>query len=688
MTRKAIFTLILALTFLPAIKSQPKFDNLLYGVAYYHEYMPEERLDKDIELMKKAGVSVVRIGESSWGLWEPKEGVFDYSWMDRIVAKMQKAGIKMIMGTPTYSIPAWLFRIHPEIQVKRINEQRTSYGLRQQADLTHPTYRFYCERVIRKICEHYKDNPAIVGYQIDNETTSAGTADRNVYLSFIDYLKNKFKSIDTLNRVWGFNYWGQRVNDWEELAPRDGMINPGYKLEWERFQQKIVADFLAFQYDIVNEYKRKDQFICQDFAGGLLTGVNQFEVAKHLDIVATNSYTDMQERYNGEAASVAGDFSRSLKQSNYLVTETNAQTIGWNSAEQYPPFDGQLRLNMYAHFASGANMVEYWHWHSIHYGQETYWKGILGHDLQPNRVFNEMCENSAEINKFGTHLVNLKKTNKVAILYSIDSYHGIQCMPFETSTCNYMSVLMQYYRLLFQMNVEVDFVFPETKDFSQYQLVLVPPLYIASNSLLTRLTNYVKDGGNLVMGFKSGFCDENSQVRHEVMPGIMRKAAGFYYQEFSNFKNFVPLKGDPYHVGETENKAAYWCDMLIPETAKTLATYDHPFFGKYPAVARNQYGKGSLLYLSSYFWDATMQKILEEELKFVGMETCGLKAPLIVREGVNQFGKKIHYIMNFSMDEQNFAYPFNNSNDLRSGKKLSKNEQVKLKPWDLIIAEE
>lgn len=149
-------------------------DTILYGAAYYTEYMPYERLEQDVQLMQQAGINVVRVGESSWGLWEPADGRFEFAWMDRVVERMHKAGIKVIMGTPTYSIPAWLYKKHPEVLVTTLDGRASSYGIRQNTDLANPTCRFYCERVIRKIVQHYKDHPAIIGYQIDNETRPAG----------------------------------------------------------------------------------------------------------------------------------------------------------------------------------------------------------------------------------------------------------------------------------------------------------------------------------------------------------------------------------------------------------------------------------------------------------------------------------------------------------------------------------
>ena len=286
---------------------------ILYGASYYHEYMPYERLERDVQLMKEAGFNVVRVGESTWSSWEPREGEFEFAWMERILDGLHQAGIKAILGTPTYSIPPWLYKKHPEILVTRLGGVKSFYGPRQNMDITHPTYLFYSERIIRKVIGHFRNHPAIIGYQIDNETSAYRTAGANVQSSFVEYLKKKFQSTAQLNRLWGLVYWGQLVTDWDEFPPRDGILNPGYKLEWERYQQKIATDFLAWQASIVNEYKRPDQFITHNFVGGVRTDIDEYEIARHLDIAAVNPYHPVQDDLDGLGIALSGDLCRSLR---------------------------------------------------------------------------------------------------------------------------------------------------------------------------------------------------------------------------------------------------------------------------------------------------------------------------------------------------------------------------------------
>ncbi len=694
----------------PTASSGPDLDfpNVLYGAAYYNEYMPGDqaaRLEKDVALMKAAGLNVVRMGESTWSLWEPEDGHFDYTWMDRIVDAMGKAGIKVILGTPTYSIPAWMYHEHPEILVDRIppgefggKPEPAVYGLRQNMDTDSPAYRFYAERLIRRIVSHYKDNPTVIGWQLDNETSSYGAANPDVFIGFQHYLEKKFGTPEALSKAWFLNYWGENLHTWEDLPTRDGTISTSYKLEWTRWSQMRVTDFLHWQAALVRECASPRQFVTTDYAGMMKHDVDEEAVAEALDIPAVNVYHGTQDHFDGVTQAIQEDFTRSLKHSNFLITETNGQSTDWTSAYQFPPYDGQLREDVYTHLSNGANMVEYWHWASIAAGQETYWKGILSHDLEPNREYAEMSRTAHELEKIGTHLVGLQIHPQVAILWSRDSANAIGFMPFTSAgprwsfaapLADYGTLVQQMHRSLYDLNVSCDFVFPGTRDFSGYKLLIVPALYVADDALLQRISDYVKNGGHVVMTFKSGFANEDSAVRWVRAPGPLREAAGFSYQEFSNLEHPLALKGDPYHAGD-DNKVSYWAEFLMPEHAKSLAWYDHPFFGKWPAITENQFGSGTLLYEGTYLSDKLQTAVLLSALKEAGLTGPDQELPASVHatHGVNRMGKRLNYYFNYSGSEVSFTYPHGAGANLLTGDAVSGSQKLTLSPWDLAIIEE
>ncbi len=698
---KCLGVAVALLTLGAAVAQTPRpgaMTDVLYGAAYYNEYTPNERLDKDVALMKAAGLTVVRMGESTWSLWEPEDGKFEYAWMDRVVDAMGKAGIKIIMGTPTYSIPTWMYKEHPEVLARPLHGGETSYGMRQNMDTDSPAYRFYAQRLIRHMVEHYKDNPNVIGWQIDNETASYGASNHDVFVGFVNHLKRKFGTTDAMNKAWGLNYWGQDVNGWENMPERDGTISTGYKLEWTRWEQMRVTDFLAWQAALVREYRGPNQFITQDLGGAMKRDVNEYAIAQVLDVAANNPYHGTQDHFDGQAQAEQGDYTRSLKRANFLVTETNAQTTDWTSAYQYPPYDGQLRLDVYTHLSSGANMVEYWHWASIPSGQETYWKGVLSHDGEPNRSYAEVSRTAHELQKIGPRLVNLQIKNDVAILYSVDSANALDFMPFALergpqwaigkTVADYKSVVDQMHRAFFEANVGTDFIFPEDADFSRYKLVVIPPLYIADDALLTKIADYVKGGGLVLMSFKSGFANENSAVRSVRAPGPLREAAGFSYQEFSNLEKPLSLKGDLLK-GAGAGAAMYWAEFLMPEHATTLASYDHPFFGRWPAITRNQYGSGSLTYEGTYLSDAAQKAVVTDVLREAKLQPSQA-LPIGVREknGVNGMGKAVHYYLNYTGQQQSFRYARGAGSDLLTGKVIGGGQTLTLGPWDVAIIEE
>jgi len=676
----------------------PPFPTVLYGAAYYHEYMPYERLDKDVQMMKEAGFNVVRLGESTWSLWEPEDGRFEYAWMDRVVDAMGKAGIKVIMGTPTYSIPAWMARQNPEILARKFNGAQNTYGMRQNMNTDSAAYRFYAERLIRKIAARYKDNPNVIGWQVDNETGSYGAANDDVFIRFQHYLEKKFGTPENLSKTWFLNYWGQDLHSWTDLPRPDGAQSTGYKLEWTRWSQMRVTDFLTWQAGLIRECASPRQFVTHDFAGAMHADVNEQDVARALDTPAVNIYHwGSSEWYNGAEQTLQADFTRSLKRNNFLVTETNAQTTDWSSSFQYPPYDGQFREDVYTHLSNGANMVEYWHWASIHANQETYWKGVLSHDLEPNRAYAEMSRTGRELQKIGPRLVNLKLHNDVAILWSRDSLNALNDMPFAKDSqwggggtkADYGGLVRQMHRALYDLNVGTDFVFADTQDFSGYKLLIVPSLYVADEALLKRISDYIRKGGRVVMTFKSGFANENAAVRWTMAPGPLREALGFHYQEFSNLAQPLALKGDPFQTG-ADNQVRHWAEFLQLDTAKALAWYDHPFFGRWPAITANQYGSGKVVYEGTYLSDKLQKAVLQSSLQELGMLAPERQLPANVHErsGVNGFGHAVRYYFNYSGTAVNFNYRHQAGVDLLTSRHVKPDEAMSLGPWELAIVEE
>ena len=613
-------------------------DRILYGAAYYDEYMPYDRLDTDIAMMKKAGINVIRIAESTWSSEEPQEGVFDFSHVTRVLDACERAGISVIVGTPTYAVPAWMAKAYPEVMVTDRSGKRP-YGARQIMDITHPAYRFFAERIIRKLMEAVQGYSCVIGFQLDNETKHFGTCSENVQLSFVRHMRERYNGdLERLNRDFGLNYWSNRINSWEEFPSVVGTINGSLGCAFEAFQRQQVTDFLLRQSEIVREYCRPDQFITHNFdfswkghSFGVQPDVDHFQAARALTVAGCDIYHPSQDKLTGKEIAFCGSLTRSLKKDNYLVIETEAQGFA-----EWTPYEGQLRLQAFSHLAYGADSVMYWHWHSIHNACETYWKGILSHDFAENAVYREVCRIGAEFSRLSPHLLHQKKENKAAILVSNPSLTALKWFPFPAGAeggMDYNDVVRWIFDALYESNIGCDFVSPEETELSRYDVLFVPALYSAPQDCLARIRDYAAQGGTVVATFKTAFTDENVKVWADEQPHLLKNCFGVLYHEFTAPADVLLKENGDGGFGASvcglsmeaacglsmeDRRARLFMELLEPQGARVLASYDHYAWNKYAAVTRNDYGKGTCIYLgcmtSSAYLKALIGALWQETL--------------------------------------------------------------------------
>ena len=659
---------------------------LLYGAAYYDEYMPYDRLEKDVAMMKKAGINTVRIAESTWSTCEPQEGVFDFSHVTRVMDAMEEAGINVIIGTPTYAVPTWMVKAYPDVLAETVRG-RGIYGARQIMDITHPAYRYYAERVIRKLMEVSAHRKCVIGFQLDNETKYYGTAGKNVQLGFVKYLREKFNNdLDALNHAFGLDYWSNRINAWEDFPDVRGTINGSLGAEFEKYQRSLVEEFLGWQAEIVSEYKREDQFITHNldfewrgYSYGVQPDVDHFKCAKHLTFAGVDIYHPTQDALTGAEIAFGGDLIRSLKNDNYLVLETEAQGYpGWT------PYDGQLRLQAYSHLATGALGVMYWHWHSIHNSFETYWRGLLSHDMEENAVYREACIIGNEFRKLSPVLSGFKKNSKVAIMVNNESltalkWFGIEADAAGNNGIRYNDVVRWIYDALYKMNIECDIIYSESTDIEKYKAIILPAMYVADEKLLKRLKDYTMHGGTLIATFKTAFANENVKVYPDRQPHILNEVFGIYYQQFTFPKN-VTLTG--FESGAPE--AEHFMELLMSEGAETVLSYQHPNWKKYAAVTHHAYGKGEAWYIGCMFEEKYLQQLFARILGENGIHAAAPEQfPVIVREGINEKGEKIRFYLNYAWEEQKIKVSEKFSTVL--GTADEEGQEVSLGAWDVCI---
>ncbi len=664
-----------------------KMNHLLFGAAYYDEYMPYDRLEQDMAMMQKAGMNTIRIAESTWSTLEPKEGEYDFTHLDRMLSAAKRYGIEVIVGTPTYAIPTWLAKKSKDILAFTKNGQEI-YGHRQNMDITNPIYLKYAENIIRTLMRHVLDYPNVIGYQIDNETHHYNTAGANAQRLFVEYLQKQYPDIRQFNHDFGLDYWSNRVNDWSDFPDVRGTINGSLAAEYAKFQRQLVTDFFHWQAAIINEYRRPEQFVTHNFdfewhgtSYGLQPDTNQFDSAKCMTIAGADIYHPSQDLLTGAEITFCGNLIRGLKRDNYLILETQAQgNIDWL------PYPGQLRLCGYSHLASGANSIMYWHWHSIHNAIESYWKGVLSHDFSENATYLEAAKMGQEFQQIGGHLKNLKKRNQIAILMDNEALTGLREFPTGSlGDSSYNTVARWLGDSLYRANLEYDIIYTKDMHLADYSLVLVPSLYSASEDTLRALEQFVEQGGHLAVTFRSGFADEHQKIYADAQPHILQRCLGIHYNQFTIPKN-VSLACE-FDTPVEQVSVHDWMELLSVTTARALAHYVHPAWGDYAAITENSYGSGMAYYLGCFFDEQTMDGLLTHILKNAGINAPKTQFPVIIKSGTNDLGRTIYFYFNYSSDAQTVTYDNADGTLLLENKMIKKNTSLTIPAWDLKIIE-
>ncbi|AVF37389.1 beta-galactosidase [Rahnella sikkimica] len=662
-------------------------NKLYYGVAYYDEYMPVERLENDIAMMLDAGINVVRIAESTWSTLEPAEGQYNFHHIDRVLDAMHQAGIAVIIGTPTYAIPAWLARKYPEIMVTTPEGQQ-KYGRRQIMDIVNPDFLHHAENIIRVLLSHVKDHPAIIGYQVDNETKHYDNCGPEMKQKFVASMQEQFANIDEMNQAFGLNYWSNRIDDWQDFPPPEATINASLGCAFSRFQRQCVTQYLAWQAALVNEYRKPHQFVTQNFdfewrgySFGVQPRVDHFAAARAMTVASVDIYHPSQEKLTGREIAFGGAIARGMKHGqNYYVMETQAQGFA-----QWVPFPGQLRLQAFSHLAHGATLLSYWHWHSIHNSFETYWKGLLSHDFAPNPTYTEAKTIGADFARLSPRLMDLKIENDVAILINNEAMDALNWFkPEGVSTNLYNDIFRQFHDALYEENISADIISDLPADSGRYKLLIVPALYAASDDLLGRINAFVEGGGRALIGFKSGFSDENVQVRHGAQPGILHECCGVTYNQFV-LPHDTQLISERLELDAQSSRVSIWMELLKPQGAQVLARYDHPVWGEYAAITEHDFGRGKAMYIG-FLPEISLIKQLVARLT-TGLPLSARMSrqpfPLIVRGGVNSAGQRVRYYLNYSENELTVE-DAQQGEELLSGTSLH-GQPLVLAPWGVAI---
>jgi len=689
-------------------------DRFLYGAAYYHEYQPVPRLRQDFEEMRAAGFTVIRVGESVWSTWEPEDGVFDLEWLAPVLDTAAEFGISVVLGTPTYAIPPWLQRRHPELNGEVATGRPMGWGMRQEIDVTHAAFKFHVERLVRRIMERYATHPAIVGFQVDNEPGAMILFNHGVFERFRDHLRHRYGTVEELNRAWGLTYWSHRLSDWSDLWRPDMNTLPQYDLAWRQFQADLLTDYIGWQTGIVREYSG-DRFVttCMSYTRPT---VRDDALGRLFTVTAGNPYFKAQDALTLPDTAVkpqtwwtqgtwalyqSADWMYGTRHEPFLVTEVGAQSIGFSSMNQ-PGYPGQRRQAAWALISRGAQMIEYWHWHTLHFGPETYWGGVLPHSQKPGRTYREIAAIGQELAGFGDRILGLRPDAQVGLLYDHASKWALEKfgplaapdgMPIPDS---YSPMVEAFARGAFDAGLQTRLYHAGALTESdpvevagELPVFVVAGYYAADDAVLAWLLAYADAGGHLVIGPRTGYADTEARARREVAPGGgLSAAAGAWYDEYTNIEEPLPVRavaGSGLELPAGAAAAAReWVESYQADDADVVARYDHPFHGDYAAVTTREHGAGRVSTVGCLPGPELAAGLLDWA---AGPDASLWRAEVDsvrVHSAVNGRGERLWVVQNWSWEPAEIKVPRPGQN-LHTGAELAVGDVLSLGSWDVAV---
>lgn len=646
------------------------------GVDYYPEHWPQERWETDARLMQEAGLNIVRLAEFAWVNFEPREGQFEFGWLDKALEILAKHGISAILGTPTAVMPAWAAHSHPDTLAMQKNGERITWGVRKNNCFSSAQYRQMSRRITSAMAEHFAKTPNVIGWQTDNEFGGPVCYCDSCRGEFQGWLQRRYSTLDALNQAWGTHFWGQKYGEWGEiLIPTDdGSYNPGLLLDWKRFNSWLNVRFQAEQIQILRDVCPQ-HFVTHNLMG-LFPDLNYYDLAQDLDFVSWDNYPIWGKPNVPTFASAAADVMRGLKRKNFWIMETTAGPGGWGSMGRNPR-PGEIRKVALQQVAHGCDNLLWFRWRTCTAGREQYWHGLLGHDGLPLRRYREAAQTAADMRRLDDELRGTTVQADVAIIYDYDSNWAFMFQPAFSGPNrpytegwvgqNYTDAVRRYYEALFRAGINVDMI-PPSADFSQYKVVLAPHLYILPDDVAVRLGEFVRKGGVLLADCRTGVKNETSLCYDRTLPGLLSEPLGITIEEYEAI-----AEGIEYEVegrGELPGSftAQSFVDWVSPRGADSLAGYLPWHMREFAAATRNHFGSGWGFYIGTLvkepsFYDSLIAEVLAKAgIVALVHPPAGVEVSVRVGEG-----RTLLFLINHTEEIHYISVP-EGAKDLLSGK--------------------
>ena len=606
----AFLLLISTATFAQKIEQFfPKKDLTTVGVYYYPEHWDPAQWERDFQNMEKMGFEFTHFGEFAWAQLEPEEGKYDFKWLDKSLELAKKYHLKVIMCTSTATPPVWLVRKHPDVLATMEDGSKMDHGTRQHATFSSNYYRTYSMKMIAELAKRYGNNPNVIGWQLDNEPRRALDYGKDAPQRFRDWLKDKYKTIETLNEAWGNSFWSGTYSNFDEInLPLHSLwgMNLHAQLDHYRFGDHETASFLDEQAKVIRQYATPKQWITSNYIP--MYDVGYVGASKELDFVSYTRYmvygSDLgigPKGYRvGEYSRIAmsNDFFRPLKGA-YGVMELQPGQVNWGSINPQP-LPGAMRLWLWHVFAGGSKFTCTYRYRAPLYGYEQFHYGIVGPDgVTPTTGGQEFAQFIKDINtlrKKQNPKAELPKEylqRKTGILFNADNVMGID-LNKQTNQWNTENHFLKYYKAAKSFGAPVDFV-RDTTDFSKYPVLIVPAYQMIDQLMIDKLTTYAQNGGNLVLSCRSGIQNRKGHLWEAKFYEPMWQLIG---SEIESYDLLMPQSPDKIKFNNQDFEWVSWGDLLKPNKGtETWGTYQGDFYAGTAAVTSRKLGKGTVTYI-------------------------------------------------------------------------------------------
>lgn len=663
-------------------KELPRF---LYGGDYNPEQWPEDTWSEDIQIFKQADINSATINVFSWALLEPQEGKYDFTKLDKIVDNLSKAGFDIVMATSTAAMPAWMFKKYPEVARVDYQGRRHVFGQRHNFCPSSKDYQRLASDLVDHLAERYHDNPHIVAWHVNNEYGGNCYCD-NCAAAFRNWLKERYHTLDNLNKAWSMNVWSHTIYDWNEIVVPNELgdawgpegtetIVAGLSIDYLRFQSDAMLNLFKMEKQMIEKYS-PDIPLTTNFHSLPNKMVDYQKWAKEQDIISYDSYPayDMPTYH----PAFLYDLMRTLKHQPFMLMESTPAQVNW---QPYSPLKrpGQVRATELQAVAHGADTVQYFQLKQAIGGSEKFHSAVISHSGRTDtRAFKEVARLGHDLKKVVSIIKGAKTNAKVGILFDWSNFWSFEYVDGITKDFQYVPIILDYYRQFYERNIPTD-VISVDDDFSQYDLIVAPVLYMVKPGLGEKINHFVHAGGNFITSFMSGMVNSSDNVYTGGYPGPLKDVTGIWVEESDAV---VPGHQTKISFDDQEYSANLVCDLIHLEGAKAIATYANEFYAGTPAVTENKYGNGNVWYVGSRLEHAGLAKVIDRVIQVSGVKPLVEQASsLEITERITKDNQKLYFVLNMSNDQKQLPMKFRGYHDLLTDQVAAPT----LKGWEVEI---